>query len=95
MSHLIEAATQLQIQQVLAYRNASLALVNVARQGVAMLDSVQTPQVVQDGLAPLSEVFGTPRDVAAYISDSMRAWTQAANDVSTEIADLFVSAEAA
>ena len=95
MSYLIDAATQLQIQQVLAYKNASSVMVNVARQAFSAMDSVQAPQAIQDGFAPVYEIVGSPRDFAAYVSDSMRAWTQVTHDVTTEVADLFTPARTA
>lgn len=95
MSHLIDAATQLQIQQVLAFKNASSLMVNMARQVFGMAEAVEAPAVLKDGFAPIYEIVGTPRDYAVYVSDSMRAWTEVTHDLTSEIADLIASNRAA
>ena len=95
MSHLIDAATQLQIQQVLAFKNASNLMVNMARQVFSTVGAFEAPAVLKDSFAPLYEIVGTPRDYAVYVSDSMRAWTEVTHDLTTEVADLVASSRAA
>lgn len=90
MSYAIDAANQFQIQSILFYKNLNSALIRSARRPKMFVETsaLEVPQGLQDSLAPVFDVLGTPAEVANYWADAIRAWNQATHDVANEVAEL-------